>query len=208
MEIQSKFSIGETVYYATTTRVARKVDCPDCLGQKQWKAISPAGDEFTFSCPRCANSYDSDLEYHVFNPSVHQLTIGSIRADTANKKNPVQYMCVETGIGSIYNEGLLFFTEEQAFEAASVKAQLETAEDPNMIKRYNKTVSLSLYQLSGRQNLDKFAKANFCPSPVQQKAWETLKKIISKEPKAPAEQNAFSTLNKVFTRGLSASSSE
>jgi hypothetical protein len=207
MEIKSKFSIGETVYYATTTHVTRRAECPDCLGQKEWKAISPAGDEFTFSCPRCCKSYSNDLEYHVRHPSVRQLTIGSVRIDTADKEKPISYMCQETGVGSgsIYDEADFFSTEDQAFEAANIKANFETAADPAAIKRYNKTLSLSLYQLSGKQNLEKLAKTNFCPSPGQRKSWEQLMNSLTEEMK---ERSCVKTLNRVFTRGLSASSSE
>ena len=53
MIIQTKFSIGDVVYFADTIIETKMHDCPDCLGTRKWKAISPAETEYTFDCPRC-----------------------------------------------------------------------------------------------------------------------------------------------------------
>lgn len=38
MLIETKFSIGDVVYYATTTTETKEHECPDCLGTRKWKA--------------------------------------------------------------------------------------------------------------------------------------------------------------------------
>jgi len=204
MELKSKFSIGDIVYQACIERTRKFVDCPDCLGQSKWKVISPAGDEFTFSCPRC-QGHNRDLEYWVNAPYVRKLTIGSIRIDTADKQKPISYMCNETGVGSgsVYDEATLFLNEEQAFEAANIQANLETSNDAEMIQRYNKAITLSIYSLSGAQNPERLAKANYCPAPSLRRAWEKVRANLSDDFR---DKPAVTTLNKFFTRGLSSSS--
>ena len=104
MKISPKYEIGDKVWRAYTTVEHFQHDCPDCLGEKEWKAESPAGTKYTFPCPRCSSMYQSNsalsLKYRKFVPSTQLLTIGSVRLDTADKDHPVSYMCVETGVGS------------------------------------------------------------------------------------------------------------
>ena len=151
-EIQTRFRIGDVVFKAATVQDSKQHPCPDCLGSRKWTATSPAGGEYTFECPRCSTRFQSHdalcLTYTVRSPSVAKLTIGSIRVDTADN-NPVSYMCRETGIGSgtIHYEHDLFATEEEATAAANLRAAKETAEIDWISKLYDKTLSLSDYQL-------------------------------------------------------------
>ncbi len=63
--------------------------------------------------------------------SARTLTIGSVRIDTAARdySEPVEYMCVETGIGSgsVYRESHLFETESAALVAAEAENRIEQA---------------------------------------------------------------------------------
>lgn len=157
--IETKFSIGDVVYYASTTTERKQHPCPDCLGTKKWKAISPAGSEYEFSCPRCSASYRSEhdlsLDYSAFVPSAHRLTIGSVRTDSADKTS---YMCIETGVGSgsVYDEARLFSTEDEAFVAAQALANKSNDGDvPWVAQQYNKALEVSAYQLNdGREHVE------------------------------------------------------
>lgn len=151
--IETKFSIGDVVYKAWTTTVAKQHPCPDCAGARKWKAVSPAGREYEFACPRCASGYQNDrdlsLSYTEFAPSTERLTIGSVRVDTSSQDRPVEYMCRETGIGSgtIHSETDLFHTEEEAMRAAEIKAKAQNTTTEWVVKQYDKSLSLSDYQL-------------------------------------------------------------
>lgn len=150
--LHTKFAIGDRVWRAWTNTERRQHPCPDCMGSREWRAISPAGGEYTFCCPRCGGGYRSNdeasLDYTAYTPSVSQLTIGSVRIDT-NEDKPVTYMCVETGVGSgsIYYEKDLFATKEDAEAAAERLAQSQNATVPWVTKQYSQSLSIADYQL-------------------------------------------------------------
>lgn len=155
--LTTKFDIGDVVWHASTTTEKRQHPCPDCHGSREWKAVSPAGGEFTVACPRCAASYQSDndlsLSYTMFAPRASRLTVGQIKASTATGDDydaGNTYMCCETGIGSgsIYREGDLFATEAEALAAGQIKADA-TNENPEfwVAQQYNKSLKFSDYEL-------------------------------------------------------------
>lgn len=151
--ITTKYAIGDAVFHASTHITKGSHECPDCKGSTKWKAVSPAGLEYQFPCPRCAASYNGDrdllLTYPMHTASVRQLTIGSVRTDTASSDRPVEYMCAETGVGSgsIYSENDLFLTREEAERVADTRAKLLNVETPWIAKQYDKSLSVSDYQL-------------------------------------------------------------
>lgn len=155
MIIETKYSIGDKVWFASTTTERRQHPCPDCKGTKQWKATSPAGEEYDFACPRCSASYNGkhemSLTYSAYTTSVRQLTIGSIRHDTYDGwDNGTRYMCDETGVGggSVYNESDLFPTKEEAEAVATLKAAKQNETVEYVVKAYNQSLEVSDYQLS------------------------------------------------------------
>lgn len=132
-----KFAICDVVYWPTTETVREPVPCPDCLGTRRWKVITPAGTEMEAECQRCTGfGRIADLprpERIVSKPFVRRLTIGKITASTHasyGDRDRVEYMCSETGIGSgsIYQESQLFATEAEAMAAATAEADKRTAE--------------------------------------------------------------------------------
>jgi len=154
--LTTKYSIGDVVYYASCTTSKKQHPCPDCLGSKKWKAISPAEKEYTFPCPRCDARYKSEreisLDYTTFDPMVTKLTIGRVKASESpmDYDYPATYMCNETGIGSgsNYNELKLFESYEEAFAAA--EKQAKEANDGGVswvAEQYNKTLEVCDYQL-------------------------------------------------------------
>lgn len=156
--IETKFSVGDRVWHASTTTEQRQHPCPDCKDTREWKAIAPSGDEFTFRCPRCAARYrsnnDLSLTYTAATPTATQYTIGSVRHDSAGHCGiggpRTEYMCRETGVGSgsIYKEADLFHTKEDALRVAAAKANAINADQSGWIaKSYNRTLELSDYQL-------------------------------------------------------------
>jgi hypothetical protein len=157
--IETKFSIGDVVYFASTKTERKQHPCPDCLGTKKWKAISPAGSEYQFDCPRCSASYRADhdlsLDYTIFAPTARRLTIGSVRTDSAGG---TQYMCLETGVGSgsLFDEDRLFSAEDEALKHAQALADnANNGGVPWVAEQYNKTLEVNDYQLSdGREHLE------------------------------------------------------
>lgn len=155
--ITTKYSIGDTVYLASTHVETKQHECPDCKGSRKWLATSPAGSEYSMPCPRCTTSYRSKgelaLEYSAAVPTTRRLTIGSIKTDTANgafgNDEPVSYMCKETGVGSgnVWRESLLFETEEAAYQAAELMAQAKNEQTPWIAKQFDKSLDISDYQL-------------------------------------------------------------
>ena len=152
--IETKYSVGDIVWYASCTKTKKKHPCPDCKGSKKWKAISAAGREYEFPCPRCSASYHSrtehtSLDYMYFSPSVRSLTIGSVQINTADE-NVVSYMCKETGVGSgtVYDEKSLFQTEAEAVAAAEEMASSKNADDQSIAKLYDKTFEVSRLDLT------------------------------------------------------------
>lgn len=154
--IETKFSVGDVVYHAQTTTETRMHPCPDCLGTKAWRAVSPAGGEFSVECPRCGGGYQSNralnLKYSVYVPAPRRLTIGSVRVNTAHDDydGGNSYMCLETGVGSgsVYREDDLFTSEEEARRAAQARADIENAAaDGWVATQYAETVKFSDYEL-------------------------------------------------------------
>jgi hypothetical protein len=133
-----KFNIGDRVWLPGTNTVKKTHACPDCLGSRKWIVKTPAGSELEAPCQRCASPYRSSdipsLDYHEHEPYASSLTIGSIRIDTAATgdgwgREPIEYMCKETGIGSgsIYRESGLFASEEAALASAQIEASEKNA---------------------------------------------------------------------------------
>lgn len=153
--ITTKYSVGDTVYHGATKTIRKRHSCPDCLGTQKWKAASPAGGEYEFSCPRCSAQYNADrdlmLDYSAFVPFVNKLTIGSIQVNTApfSYDTGNRYMCLETGVGSgsVYDEDKLFETEEDATRAAQTLADVQNVEVEWVAKLYDKTLRVSDYEL-------------------------------------------------------------
>jgi len=128
-----KFNIGQKVFGAYTKQIQEKLPCPDCLGSKEWKIITPTGKEHKCACQRCSPCFTNhdipSLTRTIYVPAVERRTIGSVRIDT-HDEHPVSYMCNETGVGSgnIYYEKDLFETEESALIVAKMKAAGLTTE--------------------------------------------------------------------------------
>jgi hypothetical protein len=153
--IETKYSVGDVVFLASTSIERKQHPCPDCNGSRRWKALSPAGGEYSFTCPRCSGSYransDMSLDYSSSVPAVRRLTIGSVRHDSAERdgRSPTTYMCLETGVGSgsIYDESKLFSTEEAAFESAKLQAAEANKTTDWIAKQYDKSLDISDYQI-------------------------------------------------------------
>lgn len=153
--IETKYSVDDVVYYAGLTTERKQHPCPDCKGERKWKATSPAGSEYVFSCPRCRTRYSSHdelrLDYTAYVPCVSRLTIGSVQFNSARGSwdSGARYMCVETGVGggSVYDEAKLFPTEAAAIEAAEAEAAVKNSTEEWIVKLYDRSLEVSDYQL-------------------------------------------------------------
>ena len=153
-KIETKYSVGDTVFLDIPEVRQRKLPCPDCLGQKVWKTTSPAGTDYEFCCPRCSGVYQSDkrlsLDYSEYVPNIRTLTIGSVQTDSHDGGGLIKYMCQETGVGSgsVYREGQLHATEDEA-EIASAAHANKLNNDPSdfVLPLYNSRLAVSDYEL-------------------------------------------------------------
>lgn len=153
--IKTKYSIGDVVWYASTTTQAKQHPCPDCNDTKKWAAVSPAGNEYTFSCPRCSTQFNSHdelrLTYTAHAPTACKMTIGSVQFNSAKDSwdEGARYMCLETGVGSgiVYDEAKLFETENDALLYAQTLADTANATHPHIVAQYNRSLEISDYQL-------------------------------------------------------------
>ena len=121
MRVETKYSVGDKVWWAGTRGGEKRTTCPDCLGQKTWHCTTPAGEEFDVPCSTCEYGHEGSLGYLVSyctDPLVQCMTIGSVQIDTY--RDEIRYMCRETGVGSgaLHSEDRLFATEEEASAAA------------------------------------------------------------------------------------------
>lgn len=120
-----KYTIGDKVWVGRTVQDCEEHPCPDCKGKGTWYWESPAGDTGDVECPRCYGS--KVLKMQAYEMLVEELTIGSVRIDTAETYGDVvKYMCRETGVGngSVYGESTLFASRREATEAAKTKTNL------------------------------------------------------------------------------------
>lgn len=144
-----KYHLGSVVYHPITEQVQQTLPCPDCLGKREWTAVSPAGETHTVACPRCTGQYAHSgndklpsLRIMRLVGAVRRLTIGSIRINThpsPHGEEKVEYMATETGVGSggIYRESTLFADESIALEVANARAGIENAKidlEPRVIE--------------------------------------------------------------------------
>jgi len=153
--IETKYSVGDVVYHAGTTTERKQRPCPDCNGTRKWTATSPAGNEYTFQCPRCAATYnrfdDLSLAYTATVPHVATRTIGSVQYNShgASWDHGARYMAIETGVGggSVYSEADLFSSYDEAMVAAEAKAAEANKTVPCIVTAYNRALEISDYQL-------------------------------------------------------------
>ena len=131
--VETKYDIGQVVFFATARSESRRHPCPDCNGVREWQAISPIGRGYVISCPRCSTNYLSEYRLHLgyreYAPHVERITICEVHG-----LNPVDYMASETSSGdpghrsgSIYNEDRLFASEADAMHAAQLLADQANA---------------------------------------------------------------------------------
>ena len=110
MKIETKYNIGQTVYWIISSREKLPAVCDFCNGTGQ---ITGHNNK-TRHCPECRGRTQfewSEDKYLVRGP----LTIGQVRAYAGYNDN-VDYMCTETGLGSgsLYDEKRLFPTYAEA----------------------------------------------------------------------------------------------
>jgi hypothetical protein len=157
MEIKTKFSVGDEVYYASTKSVQKQRSCPDCLDQKKWSVTSPGGGQYTFACPRCSAGYSSrrnDLVYLEVEPEVTKVTITNLEyrhKDHYNGAEQTQYWMSSGYIvydPSKNEDNAIFRTEEEAKLRASALALARCATDRQVVESQRLSLEISDYQLT------------------------------------------------------------
>ncbi|RUP17454.1 hypothetical protein [Methylobacterium sp.] len=125
-----KFRAGQTVYRASVSHETEMLPCPDCLGTRKWKVLTPAGAELSTDCIRCCSRGNirgvPSLSWAIWMPQVRSLTIGALEICAGyGDRDAVRYMAIETGIGSgsVYQEHELHADEASARAAAAAEAE-------------------------------------------------------------------------------------
>lgn len=129
-----KYKIGDVVYSARRLRLIKTKQCPDCLGQLKWTVTAPSGETWECQCGTCLRGWASTgkVEFWEVDGLIEPLTIGSVRIDTAASPGEIiEYMCVETGVGSgtVWREARLHATREEAEAWCAAEAQREVDEE-------------------------------------------------------------------------------
>lgn len=122
MNITTKYSIGDKVWLGVTHWLDKSVKCPECE-YGYIKITLKSGESDLCKCPKCyGRGYKHAYDFH---PIVNQLTIGSVRFDSAGEDDMYEYVCVETGIGTggLYKESLLHPTQAEAEIAAALETE-------------------------------------------------------------------------------------
>jgi hypothetical protein len=182
-----RYALGDVVFSSGMTSTTKSHSCPDCLGTRKWSCTSPAGETHEMDCPRCA-SYSSfhgqsslpPLRYQGYATHVQRLTIGSVRIDTAEREDPVQYMAHETGVGSgsIYRERSLYPTKDEATEASDLlvaEAEARIAAWPEAMRAHHfsgLSVNLAADGLAREARLDAYRRHRWLRETVQDLAQE------------------------------------
>lgn len=126
-QIAPKYAIGGKFYIPSTKTEQRKRDCPDCLGEKLFKVISPAGDEFSLNCPRCSgDTWVRDVPSLIYNHHVATVGEHEIAGYCVNEwgEAGIQY---RSRSGHSVKEADLITSKEVAEEAAEAMAALANA---------------------------------------------------------------------------------
>ena len=112
------FEEGNHAFAVILETTRAPVECPDCLRTLNWHVTLPTGEEFDIKCQTCTFGYETrgHLESCESTGRVVEMTIGSIRIDTASHRDKIEYMCEETGIGigRVWSESDLYVTREHA----------------------------------------------------------------------------------------------
>ena len=112
MKLESRFEMGQVVYYISRGRKKMEVECGFCGGAGRIDGLD--GQES--SCPKChRRGYNIEYQKLAWNVRDPHFTIGQIRVQAGH--NPEErYMCHETGIGSgtLYDGDNMFATREEA----------------------------------------------------------------------------------------------
>lgn len=128
--IETKYNLGDVVYYAGYYHDSYFEKCPDCDGTGEWKV---EGKDLRIKCKTCNESSWQEVtagkvRKFKFFPSVRKLTIGQIRA-TVGYDPEIKYMCKETGLGSgtLWSESMLVKDKKTAEEYAKILAEKKNA---------------------------------------------------------------------------------
>ena len=113
------YKIGDTVYTSHGSPEKKQIPCPDCLGTKVWKCITPAGEEFDLDCRTCQHGWEiRGFVLEDAGVTTERLTICRVtREEDRDGNMKYEYMATETssgGSGSIYTDGRLFDTTVEA----------------------------------------------------------------------------------------------
>lgn len=184
---EMKYKIGDIVYKSGTTYSTETIQCPDCLGTKEWIITFADGESIVIECQTCKRGVYHASGYVSFNqwkPHVEVLTIGKIYDWT--EANGFRYMCEETGIGSgsIYNESDLFSDRESAEIDAKIKHEEQMkiiAQNNFSKKRRGREKIENMLSTFGFTRRDKLEKTR------QFVQWAKISGIITKKEQALTE---------------------
>lgn len=120
-----KYNIGDVVYYPSTKRESKYVECPDCGGTKEWE-IKTAKSTYKIPCQRCVHLV-SGVYATEFLPDVREITISGYSIDPAHRGDDLEVK-YHTRSGSSYAEKKLYTSKQVAMDLAEDEAKKDERE--------------------------------------------------------------------------------
>ncbi len=111
MKLESKFGLGDTVWFVHRDTKKYKEKCKTCDGGGRLNGM----DDSILNCPLC---FGKGFKW-AWTPYAYRLsaplTIGQVRVSVDRKRTLEEYMCEQTGIdsGTLYKVKDLFLTQEE-----------------------------------------------------------------------------------------------
>jgi hypothetical protein len=132
--IQTKYSVGDTVYAFGCDYVGVSIQCQDCLGTLKWKITFANGRSEDAECQTCKRGYDGacgKIYYNEWLPVVETITIKEVRFGSEGAEYLSEYFSINDGktfrANRVHKEAQLFIDKDEAEIAAQAEYEKRMA---------------------------------------------------------------------------------
>jgi len=131
------YNIGDLVWVATFESREERVACPVCYGNKEVIVILGNGDQVVVVCDYCCKGFEGPQGYvkeYRYAPRTEQVKVTKCSVETTLEGIKTEY---RFNNGRLYQEEDLFDTQEEAAQAAEIKAVELEQREMNKVKYKN-----------------------------------------------------------------------